>query len=185
MENLLARNWWIVAIQGVLAIIFGIIALVWPSVTVAVLVYLYGIYAIITGVLYLVTSFSGAWGQNGRGWQAFSGAVSIIAGVVVLVWPKISVLVLIYIMGFWAILMGIFAIVAGIQLRREIADEWLLIIGGIVLGILGILLFVWPAASATALVRLLGIFTVAAGIPLIGLALRLRSMGQPLGPGVA
>jgi len=176
----LARNWGAVALRGVFALIFGIVALVWPHITLMALVYLYGAYAIVDGITALMV------GMPGRMWGLVAlGVLGILAGIVAFVWPGITAAVLLMIIAAWAVLTGILEIVAAVQLRKVIENEWALGIGGALSIILGVILFMRPLAGALAMVWVIGLYAVLFGGMLLWLAFRLKGMlpraGEPHG----
>ena len=118
----LARNWWVFLLDGACAILFGILTFAWPAVTLVVLAFLYGIYAIAHGVLAL--SASRCKHDTGRSWRRMApvGVISILSGILAMAWPGATALVLLYIVAAWAVVRGIFEIVAAIELRRVLHD---------------------------------------------------------------
>ena len=173
MEQI-SRTWWLVLIRGIVAIIFGILAMIWPGITLWVLVIFFGAYAIVSGLFALFAAF----GHNvqSRAWLIISGILGILAGIIAFVWPGITTLALLYVIAFWAIFSGIAEIVAGIQARKVIDNEWMLIIGGILSVIFGILLIIWPGSGALALTWLIGIFAVIYGIAMIALSFKMKNL---------
>ena len=126
----LARRWWAVALRGVAAIVFGILAFVMPGVTLAALILLFGAYALVDGVLDVVAAVSGRTGA--RSWWALllAGLVSIAAGLVTFFWPELTAIALVYVIAAWAIVRGVFEIAAAVRLRTVIASEWWLGLSG-------------------------------------------------------
>jgi len=120
----LPRHWWVVALRGLAAIIFGVLAFIWPGPTLAVLIVLYGAYAIVDGVLALYAAVRS--GDN-RWTFVIEGVIGIAAGLVAFVWPGITALALLFVIAAWAILTGIMEAIAGVRLRRAIDNEWMLI----------------------------------------------------------
>jgi uncharacterized membrane protein HdeD (DUF308 family) len=178
MDNVLARNWWAVGLRGVAAIIFGILAFIQPGLTLTVLVLLYGAYALWDGVFAII---SGVWHrhENKRWWiVALEGVVSIIAGIVTLLLPGLTAIVLVYVIAAWSILTGVLEIMAAIRLRKEITGEWLLMLAGILSVLLGVAMALLPGAGALALVWLIAAYAVASGVLMVALALRLRGLNQ-------
>ena len=181
----LARHWWVIGLRGLAAILFGVLAFVWPGMTLAVLVLLFGAYALVDGVLTLVAAFRG--GVQHRIVMVVEGVVSVLAGLAAFVWPGLTALVLLYIIAFWAIVTGVLEIVAAIRVRRAISNEFGLVIGGIVSVVFGVVLLIAPGAGALAVIFLIGVYAVVFGIALLGLAWRLREHhqtaigGAPLG----
>lgn len=173
MEQI-ARTWWLILIRGICAIIFGILALIWPGITVYVLVIFFGAYAIVSGIFSLFSAF----GHNvsSRAWLIISGIIGILAGIVAFAWPGITALALLYVIAFWAIFTGVAEVVAGIALRKTIENEWMLIVGGVLSVIFGILLFIWPGAGMLGLTWLLGIFAIIYGIAMIVMSVRVKKL---------
>jgi uncharacterized membrane protein HdeD (DUF308 family) len=181
----LARHWWVIGLRGLAAIVFGILAFAWPGITLAVLVILFGAYALVDGVLGLIAAFRGE--THHRIALAIEGVVSVLAGLAAFAWPGLTALVLLYIIAIWAILTGVLEIFAAVRLRRSIANELGLIIGGILSVVFGIILIAAPGAGALAVVFLIGAYAIIFGIALLGLAWRLREHhetatgGRPIG----
>jgi uncharacterized membrane protein HdeD (DUF308 family) len=166
-----ASHWWVLALRGVLALLFGIMAFAWPGVTMAVLVLLYGGYALADGI------FAALAGVKTRTWSMLGvGLLGIAAGVATFLWPGITAIVLLYIIAFWAIFVGVFEIVTAIKLRKEIENEWLLIVSGVGIVLLGLLLLFNPGAGALSVVWMIGTVAILFGLLLLGLAFRLRGL---------
>jgi uncharacterized membrane protein HdeD (DUF308 family) len=166
-------NWWALAVRGVAAVLFGLAALIWPGLTLAVLIILYGAYALVDGVFAIVAGFRA--GSGTRRWLLLAeGALGILTGLIAIFWPGVSAVVLLYIIAFWAILGGLLRIVGAVLLRREIDNEWTMALSGVLWVLLGIVLFALPGAGLVSLAWLIGIFALGAGITLIALALRVR-----------
>ncbi len=174
MVSDLAKNWWTLAVRGALAVAFGLAAIIWPEITIVVLLTLFGAYLIVDGIVALGSAL-GAAKRETRWWpMVLEGLVDISIGILVFAVPGVTTVVLLFFVAFWAILTGIFRISAAVELRREIRGEWLMIVSGAVSVILGLLLLAFPAAGALALVTVIGIFAVIIGILTIALSLRLR-----------
>lgn len=181
MFDLLSRRWWVFAIRGIVAIAFGVLTLVWPAITVLVLVMIYGFYAIVDGVAHLAAAVGPA-GRETRGFMIIGGSISVIAGIIAFVWPGITTLVLLTIIAIWAIISGVVEIVAVARLRRGLPGNWSYFAGGGISVILGVLLLAWPGAGAIALAWLIGLFAIMIGVVLLTISLRLR--GARSGPGL-
>lgn len=178
MGSALTRNWWLVLLRGVAAVVFGLLAFFWPHITLFALVLLFGIYAVVDGIISLANAFGGEKRGQTRVWYALIGVLGIVAGIVAFVWPGITALVLIYIIGAWAVLTGIAEIIAGIGLRHETSSAWLLVLGGVISVIFGVLVFVHPGAGAVAVVWLIGFYAIIKGVEGIAFAFRLRDWQQ-------
>ena len=178
MQNLpvlraLAANWGAIALRGVLAILFGILAWLWPGMTLAVLIILYAVYALVDGVMGIVV------GIRGRNWgYALLGLVGVIAGLVAVAWPLLTALVLVTIIGVWAIVIGVMEIVTAIRLRNEIEGEWLLALTGALWVLFGAYALAFPGAGALSLVWLIGTWAVVIGVLEVILAFRLRRLAH-------
>ncbi len=172
--NQLAKGWWLVLLRGIAGVVFGLLALGWPGVTLLLLVLFYGAYALVDGVFSLIAAFAGKGEGTPTWWLILVGILGIAAGLVTFLVPGISAVVLIMIIGAWAVVCGIFEIIGAIQLRKEIDNEWLLILSGIVSVLFGLGVLVFPGAGALALVWLIATFAIAFGILWIVLAFRLK-----------
>ncbi|WP_050028439.1 HdeD family acid-resistance protein [Verrucomicrobium sp. BvORR034] len=179
--HLLSRNWGWLLLRGILSLIFGVLAFTWPLLTLKVLVLLYGAYALVDGVFALVGAITGGSAVP-RWWLALIGVVSIAAGVAVLLWPGLSALALLIFMGATAVVRGLFEIAGAIALRKEITNEWLLILSGLASVVFGALVILFPGGGAIAMVWIIAGYSIALGIILSVLAFRLRkhSHSHPL-----
>ena len=177
----LSLDWRSVGLRGLAAVAFGILILVWPGLTVTALVLLFGAFVLVDGFAHLVAAFRV---REGRGFQIFEGVAGVAIGIITLVWPDVTTLALLYIIGAWAVVLGALRIVAGVQLRKEITGEWLLIIGGGLQVAFGIILFVAPVSGALAITWLIGFFALFAGMLLLGVAWRLHKTHTEIDVGV-
>jgi len=181
MVTSLARRWWVLAIRGLAAVAFGVLSFVAPGSSIYALVILFGAYAIVDGAFNLGLAFRGAGAvtvaSTGRRWGSLiaQGVASIVAGAASLTWPRMSALILLMVIGAWAIVTGVSALVAALRLRDQIRGEWLLALSGMLTTAFGILLFLYPGAGALALVIWIGAYAVVYGGLLVALAFRLRS----------
>jgi uncharacterized membrane protein HdeD (DUF308 family) len=173
MLHALCKNWWLLALRGIAAIVFGILTFVWPGITLLTLVLFYGAFALVDGVLAIAAAIMG--GQPApRWWLAIVGLLGIGAGIVTFAWPGVTALLLLFFIAGWAIAMGIFEIVGAIRLRKEIDNEWWLIASGAMSVIFGLVLIFAPGTGALALLFVIGVFAILHGVSLLALALRLR-----------
>ncbi|WP_339460264.1 HdeD family acid-resistance protein [Nodularia spumigena] len=177
MGTRLARNWWTVALRGAIAIIFGLAALFWPDITLTALIFIFAAFVLVSGVLLAIAAFRDGLTHT-HGWlMLLEGAIGIAVGIMAFIWPGITALVLLYLIAAWAIVTGVLEIIAAIQVRKEIQNEWLLAIAGITSVLFGVLLLVWPLAGALAILWIIGAYAIIFGILLLILAFRLRSWG--------
>jgi uncharacterized membrane protein HdeD (DUF308 family) len=172
----LARHWWVIALRGLAAVVFGILAFAWPGITLAVLILFFGAYALVDGILGIIAAVRGDTPH--RITLLLEGVVSVLAGLAAFVLPGVTALVLLYIIAFWAIVTGVLEIVAAFRIRQAISNELGLIIGGVVSVLFGIVLIVAPGAGALAVVFLIGAYAIIFGITLLALAWRLREHHQ-------
>jgi len=171
----LSRNWWALALRGLAAIVFGVLAFAWPGLTLWALVLLFGAYMLVDGIFAIVGAVRAA-GRETRWWLLLvEGVLGVLAGLVAFLWPGITALALLYLVAAWAIATGILQIVGAIRLRREIEGEWALILGGVLSVIFGLVLAVLPGSGILALVWLIGAYAVVSGVLLIVLAFRVRN----------
>lgn len=171
--------WWTVALRAGVAIILGVIALALPGLTLAAIVLLFGVYALIDGALALIAAVRGLRHHDRWGVVALEGVIGVAAGVVALWWPAIGALALTLLVAAWALSSGVLEIVMAVRLRRIIAREWLLLLGGTLSIVLAILVAVYPGVGALTIVWWLGAYALAYGIVMLTLALRMRHLGVP------
>jgi uncharacterized membrane protein HdeD (DUF308 family) len=181
----LARNWWALALRGVFAVIFGVIAFAWPGITLAALVILYGAYAMADGIFAIAAAITGR--PERAPWWALllEGVLGIAVGIMTFAWPGITALVLLYLIAGWAMATGVLEIAAAIRLRREIRGEWMLALGGVLSIIFGILLVINPGAGALAVIWLIGGYAIVFGSLMIALGFRLRGLAKSVTVGNA
>lgn len=174
MADMLARNWWLVALRGVAGIVIGLLILSNPLLSLAVLVTFFGVYSLADGIVTAVAAVANRRGQPR--WVALlaSGLLGTAAGIVVLLWPGWTAIGLGYLVAGWATAVGIGEMATGFQLRKQITGEWLLILGGAVLVALGLMLGLVPGAGVLALAWWIGAATLVLGAMRIAVALRLR-----------
>jgi uncharacterized membrane protein HdeD (DUF308 family) len=166
-------------IRGIASIVIGILAIAWPGMTIAVLVGIFGVYAIIDGVTNLFIGFSR--GRTGdRSWaHVVQGLVGVGAGILAFLWPGVTALALVFFIAAWAVMTGVFEIAAAIRLRKEIKGEWLLALSGALSVAFGLLVFAVPRAGVVGIAFVLGTYAIGAGLILVMLGMRLRSR-QPV-----
>lgn len=169
----LAENWWLFLLRGLCAIVFGVLTFIWPRATLLTLVLFYGAFALVDGAAAILAAIKGGE-MSSRWWLAIIGAFSVAAGILTLYWPGLTALVLLLFIAFWAIATGIAQIIGGIRLRKEIDDEWLLIVGGVLSVLFGLLLLTRPGAGALAMIFAIGAYAIAGGILTVAFSLRLR-----------
>lgn len=170
-----SHNWWLLLIRGIVAVLFGIMAFTWPGLTLVTLVLLYGAYAFVDGLTAIWVSMSSrAWGL------LLFGFLGVILGIYAFFFPGITALALLYLIAAWAFVRGIFEIVTAIQLRKEISNEWVLILAGVISIMLAVVLVANPGAGALAMVLVIGAFALVFGLMMIILAFRLKALPKRL-----
>lgn len=189
MENILTRNWWLVTLRGAVALIFGLLTVTSPLVTLAVLILFFGAYALLNGILTVVTAIVNRRGEPHWVAMLIGGVLGIAVGIITFMTPGATGLVLLYYIAAWAILTGIFDIAAGIRLRKMITREWVIILSGVLSLGFGIVLVLFPGAGALAVALWIGWYAVVFGFLMIVAGFRLRGWGRARGasdsPGVA
>jgi uncharacterized membrane protein HdeD (DUF308 family) len=173
MAAIMVGNWWALALRGVVAIRFALIAFFLPGVTAAALILLFGAYALVDGVFALIAGLRLAR-QHGRSAPLLlEGVLNVLVGVVIFIWPGPALVAIVYLIAIWAVITGIVLIAAGIALIRH-SGEWLLVLCGVISVLLGIILFVQPGAGVVALSWWLGFYALLFGIVLLTTAFRIR-----------
>jgi uncharacterized membrane protein HdeD (DUF308 family) len=178
MTVVLAGNWWAWIIRGVLAILFGILALVFPGATLRVLALLFGAYAVVEGIFNGIIALRAPKGES-RWWVLLlEGIISVAAGFIAFLYPDITVLVFVVLLGVWAIITGAFEIAAAIRLRKYIEGEWLLVLSGILSILFGAIFLFVPSIGALTIAVLVGAYALLFGILLVALGIKLRRWGK-------
>ena len=174
----LARNWWLVALRGLLAIVFGAAAFIWPGLTWLVLILMFGVYAILDGIFAMVSGV--VQSRYSPRWWVFlvEGFISLMAGVIVLAQPGLAGLALVFVIAVWAVLTGLLEVIAAIRLRREIRDEWMLGFGGFLSIMLGLLMLLQPGAGGLVITLMVGAYALIFGILMVALSFRLRRLNR-------
>jgi uncharacterized membrane protein HdeD (DUF308 family) len=186
----LIQNWWAMALRGMAAIIFGVLCLIWPGITLQALTYLFGAYAFADGVFALVAALRRA-GRESRWWALlFEGIVGVAAGVITFMRPGLTALLLVDLIAAWAIVTGALEIGTAIILRKLIEGEWLMMFLGALSILFGIYIAAFPQAGALSLVWVIGAFAITFGVLMLILAFELRSHRErrhemPGAPGMA
>jgi uncharacterized membrane protein HdeD (DUF308 family) len=183
----LGRLWWLPLVRGILLLLLGAYALFRPGMTMIALTQVVGVFIVIDGILSVIAAVIGQ--VPSRGWVIVRGILEVLVGLFVFANPLIiagiTATVLIYMLGFSAILFGVMEIVAAIQDRKQIEGEGWLILAGVLTVLFGIMLLVAPMAFGLFMVRVLGFFAIISGIVLIVFAFRLRGLGKGLTEQVA
>ena len=170
MNTSITVNWGALALRGVAALILGIACFVLTGAALVVLIALFAVYLLLDG------GFALAAGVRSKSWfMSAEGVVGILAGATIFIYPGLTALILAYLIAVWAVVTGILEISAAFRLRRIIANEWSLALGGILSILFGVLIAIFPGAGLVTIVYLIGAYAILAGILLLVLALTLRS----------
>lgn len=170
MLDVLTQKWWAVALRGIVAIVFGIVALVFPGFTLVSLALVFGAYAFVSGVLTIVSAF----GHRGReaSWYVLEGTIGIAVGLATFLFPGMAAQALVILIGLWAILTGIFEVSAGFEL--PISWNWLLTLAGVLSIGFGVAVIAYPTSGAVAIVWLIGLYALMFGGSLLAFGIWLR-----------
>ena len=175
------KMWPIMALRGTLAILFGIVALLWPGITLLGLALLFGAWALLDGISFLANAFrQGRAHARWHDWipSLLAGLLGIAAAVVTVLMPAITVVVLTIVAAILLIGVGVAEITIAVRLRRLIRGEAFLALAGLVSIIAGIVILMWPLPGAVALTFMLGIYALISGVLLLAVALRLRHLAR-------
>jgi uncharacterized membrane protein HdeD (DUF308 family) len=167
-------HWWALALRGVIAILFGLAALLRPGIALGALILLFGAYALVDGVFAIVGVFRGTRSGTPRWLLLVEGVAGILAGIIAFVYPGLTAIALLYLVAAWAIVTGLAEIATAIRLRQEIQGEWALILGGILSVLFGVLLAVLPGVGILSLIWLIGAYAVVFGVLLLIAAFQVR-----------
>lgn len=175
-----AKQWWLVALRGIVSILFGVAAFLLPGITLVVLILFFGAYMFVDGVIALVSAIR--FRHERERWVALlvEGILGIAVGVVTYLWPGITALAWVFTIGAWAIVTGVLEIVAAVRLRAGVGAEVLLILTGIASIALGLAFAIFPLAGLLAWVWMIGAYAIVFGVLLLAFAFRLRhGLGKP------
>lgn len=168
------KHWWQVAVRGFIALLFGILLLAWPGVSLFIFAIIFGAYAFVDGIFTLVAAISYKAGAGQRAWLIVRGICGIIVGLITFFWPAITELALVFLIGAWALVTGIMELNFAFRSVKETGAKWLFAVSGILSIILAILVLIRPIAAVIAVIWVIGAYAVIAGILLIILGFRLR-----------
>ena len=171
-----ARLWWVLVLQGILGIAFGILAILFPGLALVTLAYIFAIWAIVSGLSHLGEGVRVAEAR-GRSWPfAVIGVISVLAGVIAVIVPGITVFGLVLLLGAWLVTQGVMEVYTAYRIRREVTGEWILALVGIVRTVIGVVILAIPIFGALLTVTLLAIYAIVAGVTALTLGWRLRGL---------
>jgi uncharacterized membrane protein HdeD (DUF308 family) len=174
----LARHWWVMALRGACALLFGIIAVIRPFDALDVLVIFYGAYMLVDGLLALSAVIASGFHVAHLWALLLEGLCGVGIGIITFLWPQITLVILVYLIGFWALVTGVFEIVAAFRLRQHLAGEIWLALSGVISLLFGFVILVAPGIGAVVVATLIGFYAILFGGTLLALAFRLRSWHQ-------
>jgi len=158
------------AVRGLLAVVFGVLVLAWPGITVLALAFVFAAYVLVDGIGMII---SGVGVHGDRRWlYVLAGVVGVIAGLAAAFWPGVTVLVLVLWAGAWAVVTGVLEIAAAV--RGEGSGRWVMALAGVLSIVAGLFILIWPDIGALALATVLGIYALAAGLSLLWAAWQVR-----------
>ncbi|GGH63560.1 hypothetical protein GCM10010975_29490 [Comamonas phosphati] len=180
LSIMLHRTWWVLLLRGLVAIAFGVLTWLQPAASAAalVLVLVFGAYVFVDGLLGVYAAIRSR--QQSRHWWVILlwGLTGVVVGVLTVVKPAITALVLTMYIGAWALITGVMQVVAAIRLRKEIEGEWVLVLGGVISVLFGCFVLAQPGAGMMAMLWVLAAYAVAFGVLMVILALKIRK-GAP------
>jgi uncharacterized membrane protein HdeD (DUF308 family) len=171
-----ARLWWVLVLQGILGIVFGILAILFPDLALVTLAYFFAAWAIVSGVSHLGEGMRVAE-KRGRSWPfAVIGVLSIVAGLIAALVPGITILGLVLLLGAWLVTQGVMEVYTAWRIRREVTGEWVLALVGIVRTVVGLIVLALPIVGALLTATLLAVYAIVAGLTALTLGWRLRGL---------
>jgi uncharacterized membrane protein HdeD (DUF308 family) len=174
MHGFLAQHWWVFLLRGLFAVLFGILAIAMPDLTLFTLLLVVGIYLFADGVVDLYTAISGQAHGDDRWLVALQGLVGVAIGLIVFFMPGVSAIGLLFAIAAWSLVVGVLQIVAAIKLRKEIANEFWLGLSGLISILFALFLIARPGQGALAVIWIIGIYAIAFGVFLIAFAFKVR-----------
>jgi len=180
--SILSRNWWLMLLRGIAAIAFGVLIFAKPQISLQVLVYLFGVYVLVEGILGIAVAVQARGELDSWGVLFLWGLFGVAVGVLTFVKPEITALALLFYIALWAIATGVLEIAAAIRLRELIKNEWLLILAGLVSVAFGVLLIARPEAGVLAVLALIGVYAIVFGVLLVTFAFKIRSFVSKVAP---
>lgn len=170
-----AEKWWLVALRGIIGVLLGIVLISWPVKSLAVFVWIVGLFALVEGVILVLMSLFNAKKWENWGYVFMQGVISLILGLILFAWPEITIAALFFLIALWIIVAGILLIVQGIKVRKEIGGgEWMLIAGGIISILFAFFLFSNPQVSLALAGVIIGLVILVSGIFTTAFGLQIR-----------
>jgi uncharacterized membrane protein HdeD (DUF308 family) len=172
--------WWLPVLRGLLMIVLGLLLLVEPLGTLVALVWVFGVFAVVDGAVVLMQALL-ARGRPGFGWLVAEGVVSIAFGVVIMLWPDVTALVLFYLLALWVLVLGVTAVVVAVTQDRARDLAWAgTLVFGLIAFLFGLLLAIKPQGTVDVIVTVYGLFAFVAGVVMVVSGFATRSLGRQL-----
>lgn len=166
------RLWWLIVMRGLAALLFGLVAIFWPGISLGVLVMIFGAYAMADGIISLLSGLRLPAGDPRRGFLYLTAGTAIVIGLISVLWPGATIVFLLYLVAAWALLFGIIEIAGSLRLKREIGPDWPISRGGLLLVAFGLLLVLFPGAVVVVTTWVVGVIALLIGAALLGVAWR-------------
>ncbi|MCB7135663.1 HdeD family acid-resistance protein [Cellulosimicrobium marinum] len=174
--------WYWPVLRGVLAVVLGVVAIAWPQITAAAVIWVIGIFALVDGIVEIVEGVRRRGSGSGTALLVTMGVLSVGVGVVLLAWPGKTAVVLAWIIGFWAVVYGIFQTVASLDLRKVSGSGWWWgVIAGLLALVFGLLVLFNVNAGLVSIVWIIAVFAILWGVMLIAFGFQIRSLGKQAG----
>jgi uncharacterized membrane protein HdeD (DUF308 family) len=174
MLEVLSRYWWAFVVRGIVAILFGILAYVWPGITLTTLIILFGAFAFVDGIFLIIKTIGNWGGREDRWLLLLEGLLGIGIGSLAFLAPGVTTLILVFYIAVWSLSTGVLEIATAIRLRKEIQGEGWMILSGIASIIFALLLMVFPGGGALGLIWLIAAYAIIFGVMLVILGIKLR-----------
>jgi uncharacterized membrane protein HdeD (DUF308 family) len=178
LAGMLARNWWVLLLRGIVAILFGILAFALPGISLASMILLFGAFCLADGLMAAWTAFSNRRQKENSWLLLIGGLVGIGVGLLTIFQPAVTALALLFYIAIWAIATGVVQVLTAIRLRQEIHNEWMLALAGLASVALGVLLMARPGPGALAVLWLIASYAIVFGLLLVVLALEVRRVAK-------
>ena len=173
-EKKVAKHWWAILLRGIIAILFGVLALAASGFTLDLLLIFVGFFLLLGGLVSVIGSL---FATHHKHWWIlmFNGLISIAAGIVVFTWPAITLLILVYLVAIWAIITGFFEFIASIAASWANPGKVFIGFVGVLSVILGIVMFAYPGLTINAAIWLIGVYAIIIGLSLIFFSFKLKA----------
>jgi uncharacterized membrane protein HdeD (DUF308 family) len=166
-SKFLSAIWWSLLIRGALAIVFGLVAFFYTGQTLEALVYVFGVFALASGLVTLIAAVRAGEENQHWGWLAISGVLGVLAGVICFVNPNATAVAFVYLIAAWAMLSGVAEILFALALPQTLAHPWLAAFSGALSVVFGVLLAIWPQSGAIALTWVIGVYAILSGVSML------------------